>query len=162
VTRAHLVLTWDEPPAVTPAPAGVVVRGLTTDDAEALGSLFWQGFQDEDAYDSLAAARTEAIDTVAGVWGPVTWEASLLALSDDEPLAASVVLADDAHDGLPLLAYVVTLPAARRQGIGRALILAGIDALHTHGVRELHLAVLPSNPAVALYTKLGFLRAAPD
>jgi GNAT superfamily N-acetyltransferase len=155
------MLQWVAPPAAPPLPDDLTARTLSTTDGKALGSLFWQGFQDEDAYASPAEARTEADDTLAGVWGPVTWDASMVTLSDGNPVAATVVVADHAHNGLPLLAYAVTLPDFRRRGIGAALILAGVHALHAQGVRELHLAVLPDNPALSLYVAMGFIEVAP-
>ncbi len=50
--------------------------------------------------------------------------------------------------------YVVD--SHRAQGIGRALIAACENTCKEAGVRALHLAVRPSNPAASLYRRLGF------
>lgn len=57
-------------------------------------------------------------------------------------------------------AEVLTLavrPAARRRGLGRALVEAAADRLALHGVGELRLEVATDNPdAQALYAACGF------
>jgi ribosomal-protein-alanine N-acetyltransferase len=48
-------------------------------------------------------------------------------------------------------------PEARRRGVGRALLEAGIDAMAAHGVDEVYLEVRESNrSAQALYLGYGF------
>ena len=48
-------------------------------------------------------------------------------------------------------------PDARRQGLGRQLLQALLDALHRHGIERVFLEVRPTNvPARALYAALGF------
>jgi ribosomal protein S18 acetylase RimI-like enzyme len=56
----------------------------------------------------------------------------------------------------PLLAFVVADPAHRRRGLGREIIVETIARLDAAGLRELHLAVSPDNPARELYRALGF------
>jgi len=49
-------------------------------------------------------------------------------------------------------------PAHRRQGVGRALLLAGRDRMMDAGVSRVYLEVRQSNqPARALYASLGFV-----
>ena len=49
-------------------------------------------------------------------------------------------------------------PAHRRQGVGRALLLAGRDRMSAAGVKRVYLEVRQSNvPAQALYSSLGFV-----
>lgn len=51
-------------------------------------------------------------------------------------------------------------PGARRQGLGRQLLAALIDALHRRGIERLFLEVRPSNTAArALYDAFGFVQA---
>ena len=48
-------------------------------------------------------------------------------------------------------------PDARRQGLGRQLLQALLDALHRRGIERVFLEVRPTNvPARALYAALGF------
>ncbi len=50
-------------------------------------------------------------------------------------------------------------PQYRKQGLGRALMKAGLEGLAAVGAREVFLSVAPSNEgAIALYEKLGFSR----
>ncbi len=52
---------------------------------------------------------------------------------------------------------VVTLPAARRQGVGRALLQRLFRETRTCGARAIHLEVRKSNQAaLALYRRAGF------
>jgi GNAT superfamily N-acetyltransferase len=134
------------------------LREVMVEDAEVLGSLFWRGFGrgGADGFDSEADARAEARGTLAGSWGPMVWKASLLGLVDGVAVAASVVVRDDAHELLPLLAFLVTDPGHQRRGLGEQLLHETIVRLDGVGVRELHLAVDPGNDARRLYERLGF------
>ncbi|MDO8423828.1 MAG: GNAT family N-acetyltransferase [Parvibaculum sp.] len=52
---------------------------------------------------------------------------------------------------------VVSVPeAGRGKGAGRALMIYEIDRARAAGYRTLHLDVMSDNPAVGLYTALGF------
>ena len=48
------------------------------------------------------------------------------------------------------------LPACQRQGHGRALLRAALEAARTAGVRQVALTVHPDNPARLLYAQCGF------
>lgn len=55
------------------------------------------------------------------------------------------------------LLRVAVAPAARRRGLGRRLVAAGLDRLAGQGARSCFLEVRPTNgPALALYRRLGF------
>lgn len=147
-----------------PAPSGVDLRDLAPDDVEDLGRLLWSGFGLEglDGFASASAARDEAGATLAGKWGAIVWTASVLAITEQTAVAASVVLSDDAHQLWPLLGFLVTDPRYQRQGIAESVLgqtLCRMDALD---MRELHLAVIPENPARTLYRRLGFSEEPPE
>jgi ribosomal protein S18 acetylase RimI-like enzyme len=146
-----------EPPA-TALPASVRVRELSEADEPALGRLLWLAFQSgvDDWYSAPADADAEAAAALAGRWGPVVWLASLTAERDSAIIAALIIVLDNAHQDVPLLAFVMTDPACQRGGIGRRLIEESIHRLDMIGVKELHLAVTRGNPAFALYRRLGF------
>ncbi|MGH3607959.1 MAG: GNAT family N-acetyltransferase [Pseudonocardiaceae bacterium] len=137
------------------------VREVTPGDVQTLGKLFWEAFGQGgvDGFDYALAAEAEARDTLAGKWGPVVWEASLLALIQGEPAAASIVVFDDAHEMRPLLAFLVTNPDHQRRGIGSQLVHETIIRLNGREICELHLAVDRDNPARFLYERLGFAQA---
>lgn len=137
---------------------GLVIRQVTADDMGVIGGLLWRAFGREgpDGYATEDHARAEASDTLVGKWGPMIWEASVLGLVAGVPVAAAIVVRDDAHGLRPLLAFVVTDPDHQDRGLGRQLLGEALGRLDRLGVRELHLAVDRSNPAQRLYRRLGF------
>lgn len=118
----------------------------------------WLAFHDsvDDEYSGPGDADAEASAAMAGRWGPVVWQASLVAEVESALMAAVIIVLDDAHGQLPLLAFAVTDPACQRHGIGRWLIEDSMHRLDLIGVKELHLAVTRGNPAMALYQRVGF------
>jgi len=118
----------------------------------------WLAFQDsvDDEYRVPADAYADAAGVFGDRWGPVVSQASLAAELDSVVISAVVIVLDDAHQGIPLLAFAMTDPAWQRQGIGRWLIEESIRRLDAIGVKELHLVVTRGNPAFALYQRLGF------
>ena len=145
------------PPAAA-VPALVRVRALSRADGPGLGRIMWLAFQGsaDDEYSAPGDAEADAAGALAGRWGPVVWQASLAAELDCAVVSAVIIVLDDAHQDRPLLAFAMTDPACQRRGIGRWLIEESIRRLDGIGVKELHLAVTRSNPAFALYQRLGF------
>ena len=92
--------------------------------------------------------------------GELAASGSLLLLASDSsstPLgyAAFRRAADEAE-----LLRVAVAPAARRRGLARRLVEAGLARLLREGVRSCFLEVRPANaPALALYRALGFREA---
>ena len=146
-----------EPPAVA-LPGRVRVRALRAADEAALGRLMWLAFRGgvDDEYSGPGDADADAAGALAGRWGPVVWQASLAAELESALVSAVIIVLDDAHGGLPLLAFAMTDPAFQRRGVGRWLIEESIHRLDATGVKELHLAVTRGNPAFGLYQRLGF------
>lgn len=76
---------------------------------------------------------------------------------DDEPLG--VILCRVAIDEVEILTLGVT-PAARRNGVAQALMVAGLGAARQRGAAQAFLEVAVDNEAaIALYERLGFHRA---
>jgi GNAT superfamily N-acetyltransferase len=150
--------TWTTPEPPTAAPVSIRLRELGPADEAALGRLMWRAFRGTvaDDYGSPADAHADAVALFTGHWGPLVWPASLVGESDSEIVSAAIVVRDDAHHGLPLLAFVLTDPGWQRRGIGQRLIEESIHRLDTLGVKELHLAMTRGNPAITLYQRLGF------
>lgn len=69
---------------------------------------------------------------------------------------AGYLLARTVLDECEILNLAV-IPEARRHGIGRALLTAGLEQMRAGGSRQVYLEVRQSNQAAqALYTSLGF------
>jgi hypothetical protein len=67
---------------------------------------------EEADYGSPDDAAADARKAPDGHWGPVMWEASLAAEMGSATVPAVVVVPDDAHGGVPLLAFAMTDPAS--------------------------------------------------
>ncbi len=139
-------------------PGGVYVRGINPNDAQSLGQLLWAAFPGaaDDEFRTASDAELEASETLAGKWGPAVWQASLAAQAGATMVAAVIVVRDEVHRDLPLLAYAVTDPGWQGRGIGRRLIEDSATRLAAAGLDELHLAVTPGSRAINLYLRLGF------
>jgi GNAT superfamily N-acetyltransferase len=157
----HMARAWN--PGSIPRPhtalaADLMVRPLAAADVEELGQVMWSAFHGtpDDEYDTPADAEAEAAETLAGKWGPVVWAASFGCEASARLIGAGIVVLDRAHEQLPLLAFLLTVPERQRAGIGRRLVEESLYGLGSSGWFELHLAVLPMNPAIRLYRRLGF------
>ena len=106
----------------------------------------WRSVRDERRY--LKAARHHP-------------DAAVFVADDDGLVLARLSLARDAH---PASRHVADLglmvaAAARRRGIGRALLAEAVGWARSSGVRKLELHVFPWNePALRLYESFGFER----
>lgn len=152
-------LDWETVPGLPGVtPEGFGLRILQADDGCALGALRWNAYRGtiDDEGATLTEAITEAEATLAGAWGPLITTASLAAVVEGRLIAAVVVVRDDKHDRVPLLAFALTEPTWQRRGIGAWLIHESITRLASLGVSEVHLAVTRGNPAQDLYERFGF------
>ena len=96
---------------------------------------------------------SEARRTIGGEYGPVEWDASLLATFDQQVIGATVVTLDRAH---LLLAFALVSPEWRNRGLGTALVIRSANRLSAMGATEWTLAVTVGNPAQRLYERVGF------
>ena len=81
----------------------------------------------------------------------------LVAIADDGAIDAYAGLMAPLGTGQGDIQTVTVAPRARRQGLGRTLMLALIDEARRRGAEELFLEVRADNEnAQALYTELGF------
>ena len=141
--------------AEPPLPAGVAVRRLRPDDAGALGSLMVSAYAGtvDDHGEPPELHAGEARRTLAGAYGPVEWDASLLATLDQALIGATVVTLDRGH---LLLAFALVSPEWRNRGLGTALVIRSGNRLSATGATEWTLAVTVGNPAQRLYERVGF------
>jgi pimeloyl-ACP methyl ester carboxylesterase/GNAT superfamily N-acetyltransferase len=133
-------------------------RPVTTDDIPALAQLVLDAYAGtiDDEGETLDEALQAMRDTFAGTstWGKLLHTCSYVIEEGGQALACTLVTAWHTQ---PLLAYVMTHPAAQRRGMGRFLIRKSIEALLAQSYRELTLFVTKGNlPAQHLYDTLGF------
>jgi [ribosomal protein S18]-alanine N-acetyltransferase len=103
---------------------------------------------------------------------PEPWSGALLAA--EMAHRGSLLLVAEGAAGEPLRGYacfregggeaellrLAVEPAARRRGLGRQLVAAGLNRLRSAGVGSCHLEVRPANAsALAVYRALGFAPA---
>jgi ribosomal protein S18 acetylase RimI-like enzyme len=100
--------------------------------------------------------------TLPGAYAPPEG-ALLLALSDiDEPLGCVALRPLSREPATCEIKRLHTTPAARRQGIGKALVEAAIAAARNAGYQAMRLDTLPDLAAAhSLYRALGFEVTAP-
>jgi putative acetyltransferase len=88
-------------------------------------------------------------------------DAAVFVAEEDGLVLARLSIARDPHPASRHVADLGLMVAAefRRQGAGRALMLAADDWARSVGVRKLELHVLPYNTAaIALYEQVGYAR----
>lgn len=131
-------------------------RRMSAADIEPLGRLLHAAYlgtvdyQGESESEAVAAVQA----TFDGDFGALVEEASLLVERDGTLLAASFVTL---WEDRPLLAFAVTAPGSKGQGLSRGCVAASMRALALAGHRELHLYVTQTNlPALKAYDRLGF------
>lgn len=94
--------------------------------------------------------------SVHGIAETIQHETSICLVAESGPLIAGYLMARISGEEGEILNLAV-LPEHRRQGVARALLLAGIEEFRTNGVREAYLEVRESNrAALALYAEQGF------
>jgi putative acetyltransferase len=88
-------------------------------------------------------------------------DAAVLVAEDDGLVLARLSVARDPHPSSRHVADLglMVAAAARRKGIGRALLAEAVAWARTAGIRKLELHVFPWNePAIRLYESFGFER----
>jgi ribosomal protein S18 acetylase RimI-like enzyme len=138
--------------------SGVACWPLSVWDSAALGELMWSAYRGtiDDEYTVEADALADAESTLAGVWGPVIWQASVSAATAGQLVAATILVRDTKHESTPLLAFALTMPACQGHGLGGWLIRESVARLAAMGESEVHLAVTRGNLAQRLYERIGF------
>ncbi len=129
---------------MTPSPA-TLDRIMTVMEA-AFDPAYGEAWNRRQVADALTMPSTHAL-VVDAEGTPMT----------DGPVeaAAGFVLTRHVLDEEELL-LIAVVPAARRQGVGAALIKHLFTAARQRGTARIYLEMRRGNPAVHLYSKLGF------
>jgi ribosomal-protein-alanine N-acetyltransferase len=144
------------------APAGVPayrVRAITARDREALADLYLATYPEEIVKD-IAEARAEFRITFKGEYGPLDFDASLLALDGERPIAGVLTVTEvpwpDTPCG-PFIIEVMVHPDHRGEGLALHLIQEAAQRLVKTGNLTVALRVMSGNiAALNLYSRLGF------
>lgn len=147
----HMERSLDPQPVIEPLPAGVAIRTSTgPEDDPLLHEIVESAFVGHfgNVQQTLEAWRAENADFLQNR------ELVLLASADGEPAGVATLLVPD---GVGWVGELGVLPRFRGRGIGRALLLAGFDALAAHGATTARLNVDGQNEtgATRLYASVG-------
>lgn len=131
-------------------------RPIEHTDILALATLMFKAYRGtlDDEGGTVDDAREEVERTFDGAYGDVLPGCSFAVEEDGRMLAATLVT----HwQDAPLLAFVMTHPDAKGQGLATYLIRHSINRLFSQGYDELYLFVTEGNaPAQRIYDRLGF------
>lgn len=110
----------------------------------------------DDGGESLEDAASEVAKLFAGDYGVFNMQVSEVIVREGRIVAASLVTT---YEGLPMLAFSMTLPGWKRQGLARAGLVRTLWRLKEAGDPIIQLAVTQGNtPAENLYASLGFVK----
>lgn len=87
------------------------------------------------------------------------WPGSLLVAESERELQGYVLAGRGEKVNEGWILSLAVAPAARGRGLGRQLLQAAVTALEEQGCARIKLTVLPDNPALQLYQRLGFAEA---
>lgn len=122
-----------------------------------------------DAADLAAIMAIETAMFETDAWSPATMAAEisgphgyyLVAVADDGGIDAYAGLLAPEGTGQADIQTIAVVERARRQGLGRTLMLAVLNEARRRGATEVFLEVRADNPgAQALYRQLGFAEIA--
>lgn len=162
-TRAEDIVAWGAAHGFTPGDASLALtlagamrrpdvrcaqaRPLEARDAEAVAAIHARAFPN--TYMTPAQLARVPVD------GRITLVVE--ARSGDGAEVAGYVSGEVQADGDGYIDFVGVAPAHRRQGLGRALVVAAVDALRGRSAARVRLTVEDTNAAArALYRSLGF------
>lgn len=131
-------------------------RAVTAADVALLAQLMFDSYRGtpDDEGGDLAAAVEEVQRTLAGTYGPFDFAVSEVVVRDEAAASATLVTH---YQRDVLIAFSMTAPSFKRQGLARAGLLRTLHRLREAGHAEAFLAVAQNNVgALRLYESLGF------
>jgi GNAT superfamily N-acetyltransferase len=142
--------------ADVPAPPGPVAsRPVRDGDGTALGLLAHAAYRGsvDDNGEQEAWHVADLTSALEGEYGRLMTPVSRAVPAEDRLVAAALFAW---WDDLPMLTFCLTHPDHRGQGLATRLITHAARELAAEGHDAMHLAVTETNPARALYERLGF------
>lgn len=133
-------------------------RNISAEDTRSLGVLMLRSYQGTIDYEgeTQEAAISEIRETINGKYGPLLERCSFLVEEDEQAVSACIITWSE-KENLPLLAFSMTHPDFKNQGMATFLLKKSINALLAQGYKELYLVVTEGNlDARHLYEKIGF------
>ncbi len=132
------------------------------DDAEALATLMYDAYRGtiDDTGETREDTCVEVEKLFRGDFGALDIPASLVVERDGKLASATIVTRDRTKyaTGEAFVAFSMTAPEWKRQGLARLGLLHVISLLRGRGEPRVHLLVTCENtPAVRLYESLGFV-----
>jgi len=134
------------------------LRAVRTSDAHDLAILLYAAFRGtiDDEGETFAGAVREIEKTFAGDYGRLLPDCSFVIQRGEFIASACLISWFEPHNA-PLVAFTMTRPEHKRQGMARFLLKGSINALIDRGHAQLTLIVTDGNePAQKLYSSLGF------
>ena len=154
-------MTATLPPAHALPTAPMGMRALSPTDTEALARLMldaYAGTIDDSGNETIETARAEVQRLMRGDYGAL--DSVSRVVERDGTLASATIVTH--HRGAPFIAFSMTAPSWKRQGLARSGLLHVMHALASRRERQLHLVVTKGNtPAENLYVALGFTPGSP-
>lgn len=137
-------------------PPALGVRPFSSGDRQPLGTLLFEAYlgtidQEEDTIEQAQAEIDKTIDGEYGVFLP---SCSMVVERSGALLSAALLTR---FRDRPFIAFSITSPGSKNQGLARACINSAMAVLLASGEHEVHLVVTLANaPAFHLYKALGF------
>lgn len=145
---------------LTPQPSEALPgsRHVSAGDAEGLAQLMLAAYHGtiDDGGETIDDARAEIQRTLAAEYGTFLPDCSWL-VGDGGSLRSACIVTYFAEWQTPIIAFVMTDPATKGQGVATRLIKRSMNSLLDQGYTRLCLTVTDGNiPAQHVYDMLGF------
>jgi GNAT superfamily N-acetyltransferase len=143
---------------VPPPPGPIGSRPVGAGDGAALGLLAYAAYRGsvDDNGEHEAWHVADLTSALEDEYGRLLTPVSKAVPAGDELVAAALLTW---WYDLPLLAFCLTHPDHRGRGLATRLVTHAARELAAEGHEAMHLAVTETNPARALYERLGFREA---
>lgn len=143
----------------SPAPEHPLMRPVQPEDTAALAHLMFAAYQGTTDFQP-GSTQDDALEqihkTLQGDYGEFLPQASFV-MEESGTLLSATLITFWKPFRAPLLAFTMTAPEVKGQGLAALLLKASMNRLYYEGYNQLTLLVTDGNtPAQRLYQRLGF------